>query len=106
MITQWAFYTAIPTVKNGGNHTPGFTAAAKTVEAHKACLTVSKALAGVGAKALTDAEFLMRVSVVLQWVAPDNIKVLIGYLTRHETLLKRTRKLEGNFDPRNTSFFI
>ena len=65
LIIQWGFYTAIPTVENGGNHTPGFTAAAKTIEAHKACLIVSKALAGVGVKALTDSAFLMRVSVIL-----------------------------------------
>lgn len=64
MITQWAFHIAIPTVENGGNHTPGFTAAAKTIEAHKACLIVSKALAGVGVKALTDAGFLKRVSAI------------------------------------------
>jgi hypothetical protein len=52
---------AIPTVKNGGNHTSAFTEAARTIEAHKACLNVSKALAGVGVRALTDKAFMNKV---------------------------------------------
>lgn len=54
-------WAAIPTVENGGNHTPAFTKAAATLEAHKACLNVSKALAGVGAKILMDEDFTRRV---------------------------------------------
>lgn len=54
--------SAIPTEDNGGNHTPGFTKAARTLEAHKACLNVSKALAGLGVKVLTDADFTKKVS--------------------------------------------
>ena len=52
---------AIPTIKDGGNHTPGFTQAAATIEAHYACLDVSKALAATGIRVLTDEEFLARV---------------------------------------------
>lgn len=52
---------AIPTVENGGNHTPAFTKSARTLEAHKACLQVSKALAGLAVRVLTDEEFLKRV---------------------------------------------
>jgi len=52
---------SIPTVENGGNHTPAFTEAAGTIEAHKACLNVSKALAGVGVRALTDESFMKKV---------------------------------------------
>lgn len=59
----WCFVTAIPTVENGGNHTRAFTDAARTIEAHKACLNVSKALAGVGIRVLTDEAFTKNVGV-------------------------------------------
>ncbi|KAF7982808.1 hypothetical protein HWV62_25737 [Athelia sp. TMB] len=52
---------AIPTEDNGGNHTPAFTKSARTVEAHKVCLNVSKALAGVGIKVLMDEDFARKV---------------------------------------------
>jgi len=52
---------SIPTAKNGGNHTIAFTDAARTIEAHNACLNVSKALAGVGVRVLTDEEFAKKV---------------------------------------------
>lgn len=45
---------AIPTYKDGGNHTPGFTKAAATAEAHQACLDVSKALAATGMRVILD----------------------------------------------------
>ncbi|OCH92754.1 hypothetical protein OBBRIDRAFT_726149 [Obba rivulosa] len=51
----------IPTEKNGGNHTPAFTAAVKTAEAHQACLDVSKALAATGVRVLIDDEFFGKV---------------------------------------------
>jgi len=50
-------FTAIPTVENGGNHTTAFEKAAATLEAHNACLDVSKALAATGIRALIDDEF-------------------------------------------------
>lgn len=53
---------AIPTVLNGGNHTPAFTRAAATPQAHKACLNVSKALAATGIRVLVDDEFFVQVS--------------------------------------------
>jgi len=52
---------SIPTVENGGNHTSAFTNAARTIEAHQACLNVSKALAGVGIRLLMDEEFAKNV---------------------------------------------
>ncbi|KAF7970771.1 hypothetical protein HWV62_23118 [Athelia sp. TMB] len=52
---------AIPTEDNGGNHTPAFTESARTVEAHKVSLNVSKALAGVGIKVLMDEDFARKV---------------------------------------------
>ena len=52
---------AIPTVPGGGNHTREFTRAASTDAAHEACYDVSKALAHVGMRVLTDAAFLARV---------------------------------------------
>ncbi|KAI6038611.1 hypothetical protein EDC04DRAFT_2569507 [Pisolithus marmoratus] len=54
---------SIPTVPNGGNHTPAFTEAASTIEAHEACLDVSKALAAVGMRVLTDETFLSNVNL-------------------------------------------
>jgi len=55
------FLLAIPTVENGGNHTVAFTQSARTLEAHKACLQVTKALAGLGVRILIDEEFLKKV---------------------------------------------
>jgi hypothetical protein len=63
---------AIPTVENGGNHTPAFTDAAQTIEAHKACLNVSKALAGVGVRVLTDEAFMKKVSAdYAPWISDE-----------------------------------
>jgi len=52
---------AIPTVKDGGNHTPAFAKSAETIEAHYACLDVSKALAATGMRVLTDEAFFAQV---------------------------------------------
>ncbi|KAJ7704398.1 hypothetical protein B0H17DRAFT_1193643 [Mycena rosella] len=52
---------AIPTVPDGGNHTPGFTKAAATPQAHAACLDVSKALAAVGVRVIIDDAFFAEV---------------------------------------------
>ncbi|KAF8916653.1 hypothetical protein CPB85DRAFT_1431973 [Mucidula mucida] len=47
--------------ENGGNHTPGFTKSAATIEAHYACLDVSKALAATGVRVLLDDQFYEKV---------------------------------------------
>ncbi|KAK7461002.1 hypothetical protein VKT23_008929 [Stygiomarasmius scandens] len=52
---------AIPTTTGGGNHTPEFTKAAATQEAHQACLDISKALAATGIRVLIDDEFYAKV---------------------------------------------
>ncbi|KAG2142393.1 hypothetical protein DEU56DRAFT_911095 [Suillus clintonianus] len=52
---------AIPTIPNGGNHTPGFTEAARSEVSHDACLVASKALAAVGMRVLTDNVFFQKV---------------------------------------------
>ncbi|CCO37577.1 Peptidase M20 domain-containing protein 2 AltName: Full=Aminoacylase-1-like protein 2 [Rhizoctonia solani AG-1 IB] len=52
------FAKALHTVPNGGNHTPEFTAAARTQEAHERAIIVSKGLATLGLRALLDEEFL------------------------------------------------
>ncbi|KAN0094687.1 hypothetical protein V8E55_002974 [Tylopilus felleus] len=57
---------SIPTVLGGGNHTREFTHAASTDAAHQACYDVSKALAHVGMRALTDAAFLARVKAAFE----------------------------------------
>ncbi|EMD37090.1 hypothetical protein CERSUDRAFT_114992 [Gelatoporia subvermispora B] len=51
----------IPTEKDGGNHTPAFTSAAKTIEAHNATLDVSKTLAAIGVRILADDQFFAKV---------------------------------------------
>ncbi|EGO26698.1 hypothetical protein SERLADRAFT_436510 [Serpula lacrymans var. lacrymans S7.9] len=51
---------SIPTVPDGGNHTPAFTDAARTEVSHNACLVVSKALTAVGMRVLTDDAFLSK----------------------------------------------
>ncbi|KAJ7201031.1 aminoacylase 1-like protein 2 [Mycena pura] len=52
---------AIPTIVDGGNHTPGFEKAAGTMAAHYACLDVSKALAATGVRVVIDDEFYAKV---------------------------------------------
>jgi len=52
---------SIPTVPGGGNHTKEFAEAAASDVAHEACYTVSKALAHVGMRVITDAEFMEKV---------------------------------------------
>ncbi|KAI0305373.1 hypothetical protein B0F90DRAFT_1809121 [Multifurca ochricompacta] len=48
---------SIPTEPNGGNHTPAFTSAAITLEAHRACLEVCKALSLTGLRVIEDDVF-------------------------------------------------
>jgi len=52
---------SIPTEPDGGNHTLGFTSAAATEVAHDATMVVSKALAAVGVRMLTDEAFATKV---------------------------------------------
>ncbi|PPQ77930.1 hypothetical protein CVT25_015405 [Psilocybe cyanescens] len=52
---------AIPTIVDGGNHTPGFEQSAATIESHYACLDVSKALAATGIRVLIDDAFFSKV---------------------------------------------
>lgn len=52
---------AIPTILDGGNHTPGFEKSAATIESHYACLDVSKALAATGVRVLLDDAFFANV---------------------------------------------
>ncbi|KAF9485625.1 hypothetical protein BDN70DRAFT_889944 [Pholiota conissans] len=52
---------AIPTIVDGGNHTPGFTQSAATIAAHNACLDMSKALAATGVRVILDDGFFAKV---------------------------------------------
>ncbi|TFK29434.1 hypothetical protein FA15DRAFT_663972 [Coprinopsis marcescibilis] len=52
---------AIPTVVDGGNHTRAFAESAATIDAHYACLDVSKALAATGVRVLIDDDFFAKV---------------------------------------------
>lgn len=56
-------FQAIPTIPDGGNHTPGFTEAARSDVSHDACLVASKALAAVGMRVLTDEAVCQKVCV-------------------------------------------
>lgn len=56
---------AIPTKPDGGNHTIGFTEAAKTEEAHEATLQVAKGLALVGFRVINDEKFFYKVSFIM-----------------------------------------
>ncbi|KAF8065234.1 hypothetical protein FPV67DRAFT_1782182 [Lyophyllum atratum] len=67
---------AIPTVKDGGNHTPGFETAAASIEAHYACLDVTKALAATGMRVLIDDEFLGKVKKAFE--EDSEIRSLLG----------------------------
>ena len=49
--------TEIPTQPNGGNHTPEFAASARSLEAHKTCMKMTKGLAWTGFLVLTHDEF-------------------------------------------------
>lgn len=52
---------AIPTVANGGNHTPAFAESARSTDAHKATMTVSKGLAWTGFRVIADDELFQQV---------------------------------------------
>ncbi|CAE6440339.1 unnamed protein product [Rhizoctonia solani] len=52
---------ALSTVPNGGNHTPEFTAAARTQDAHERAIVMSKGLATLALRALLDKEFLQAI---------------------------------------------
>ncbi|KAF8842839.1 hypothetical protein BDN67DRAFT_946942 [Paxillus ammoniavirescens] len=56
-------YFSIPTLPGGANHTRAFTDAAASDAAHEACYNISKALAHVGMRALTDETFLTKVKL-------------------------------------------
>lgn len=56
---------AIPTILDGGNHTPAFEQAAATTAAHYACLDVSKALAATGVRVLLDDDFFAKVFALI-----------------------------------------
>lgn len=52
---------SIPINDNAANHTPGFTDAAATDEAHRLTLLTSKGMAGVALRFLTDEKFAKEV---------------------------------------------
>ncbi|KAG2130084.1 hypothetical protein BD769DRAFT_1639553 [Suillus cothurnatus] len=56
-----AYVIAIPIIPEGGNHTRASTDSARSQAAHDATLVVSKALAHVGMRVITDDGFLHQV---------------------------------------------
>ena len=58
---------AIPTQPGGGNHTIGFTMAARTQQAHEETLRVAKGLALVGFRVINDDKFFHKVSLVISF---------------------------------------
>ncbi|KAI0080418.1 aminoacylase 1-like protein 2 [Panus rudis PR-1116 ss-1] len=71
----------IPTVVDGGNHTRAFTDSAQTIEAHEATLDVSKALAAVGMRVLTDDSYFKEVKDTFE----ELIRLRGGPPTKAET---------------------
>ena len=83
--------SAIPTVPGGKNHTSAFAEAAGTETAHEACLDMSKALAAVGMRVLTDGEFLSQVCPVMLFHLRHHLSVAIevseiGFLYQEEVV--------------------
>ena len=58
--------TAIPTQPRGANHTPEFAISARSIEAHKVCMTVTKGLAWTGFLVLADDNFYAEVRRLIQ----------------------------------------
>jgi len=54
---------AIPTKRNGGNHTALFTVSARTQEAHDASIVIAKALAYTGFRVIDDEAFFKKVTL-------------------------------------------
>ncbi|PPR01776.1 hypothetical protein CVT26_013177 [Gymnopilus dilepis] len=54
-------FVTIPTVPNGGNHTPAFATAARSQAAHAATMTITKGLALTAYRVLTDDDFFRKV---------------------------------------------
>ncbi|EGN96673.1 hypothetical protein SERLA73DRAFT_184799 [Serpula lacrymans var. lacrymans S7.3] len=52
---------AIPTQPHGGNHSPAFAESARSTEAHKACMAISKGLALTGFRVINDDDFFRKV---------------------------------------------
>lgn len=52
---------AIPTVSNGGNHSPDFEKSARSEAAHKATMVITRGLALLGFRVLTDDVFFAKV---------------------------------------------
>ncbi|KAH7927319.1 amidohydrolase [Leucogyrophana mollusca] len=52
---------AIPTQLKGGNHSPPFAESARTTEAHKACMVITKGLASTGFRVIDDDRFFKKV---------------------------------------------
>jgi len=72
------FLIAIPTVKNGGNHTIAFAESAATIASHNACLDVSKALASTGVRVLADDEFFAKVWMDSLWICRISSSFFLG----------------------------
>lgn len=66
---------SIPTIPDGGNHSPGFTEAARSEVSHDACLVASKALAAVGMRVLTDEAFCQKVKDTFEEEKKLRVKV-------------------------------
>jgi len=80
LITGFLPFTAIPTETGGGNHTAAFQQSARSPEAHKACLDVSKALAATGVRVLTDHDFFDKVRLLqlLAWLKSTDQSADVG----------------------------
>ncbi|ESK85339.1 aminoacylase 1-like protein 2 [Moniliophthora roreri MCA 2997] len=69
---------AIPTVPDGGNHTPMFASAATTEDAHRATLDLAKALALTGVRVVRDDEFYGKVKDTFEFDKEARKRGVIG----------------------------
>ncbi|KAJ3512343.1 hypothetical protein NLJ89_g3575 [Agrocybe chaxingu] len=83
---------AIPTIVDGGNHTPGFTESAALPAAHYACLDVSKALAATAVRVLLDDDFY----------AEANLHLLLCHYTSADMPLQVRRTYEEDEKERDS----
>jgi hypothetical protein len=92
---QFNCLSAIPTVSNGGNHSPDFEKSARSEAAHKATMVITRGLALLGFRVLTDDVFFAKV----KWHFPFKVsKSLIQHVFRFKNRLKSQRQRDLKFD--------
>lgn len=87
-------FQAIPTEPNGGNHSPEFEKSARSEAAHEATMVITRGLALLGFRVLTDEVFFAKVKGAIN----GSVNRLIPHLIRFSTRLKSRKQLNRNPD--------